>query len=228
MEDKIKISIKEIIAKQLVYPQDVNFGAIRCDMHDYHHASMIAILPFTMLYSLDQCDELLDRTTNFLNWICARQEPSGLWAFNEDKPINNVLVLLSLACSYVLVSKHLKKLDKAGIEEVLIRSMSWHVHHRISRKDRTEEGQKLLAVFTLLTKKIDFNIPVLDEKKEYFACAWKGYNSLKTLSYDDLWPCTVNTIQEHFKHKTYQPGCILPLVNEMFIKTLGMYSSINK
>lgn len=219
------MSWQRIKKKQITFPQDAQFGAIRCsDLHGCHLESALAVLPMAMETVSEAGHSNLPSTVSLISWICAKQEPKGFWFFQKNVYCNNAVVLLAMACSYALICPHLRRLDKAGMEETLTRSLEWNMRMlkriNLSKHDRVFLLTTLTMIQDAILRTQLFHIPrkarlAHSDIQKCYAVIPHGVS---------IWEYMHSAVSTFFSGECVDDACILNSVREEFLKSFHLYA----
>jgi len=120
-------TLKSFVAKQSHFSQDVHYGALRCaSCSSYHILSAILVYPFAHVACDSSDPQLIESYSRLVNWVCARQEPTGYWMCDKHQMRTNQLLLFALSKAYLLGQHLLSHRDRAGLLVALQRSIAWN------------------------------------------------------------------------------------------------------
>jgi hypothetical protein len=220
-----QISIDKVKHTQNFFPQDAQYGAIRCDLHGYHMQASLAILPIALQAVEGEEQKNFDAAVSLINWICSRQEPKGFWPYENEVLINNSLTLLAMTVAYVLMYPELRQLDKAGMEETLSRSIQWNMRIFKSTKLTKFEQMFFLTSQTLIQDKA-----LLPQQFHI--------NMNPSLTHSDiqkcydfvppgiaLWEYMYSLMSSFFLKEKVADACILAPVRGLFLKSFQTYAA---
>lgn len=222
------MSLEIIKKKQITFPQDAQFGAIRCsDTHGCHLESSLAVLPMAMeTVSHSHCSDMAS-TISLINWICAKQEPNGFWHFEKNICCNNALVLLAMACSYTLIHSVLRRLDKLGMEETISRSLQSNM--RTLKRITVTERERIFLLISLtmiqdaILRTQVFHIP--RKARVAHSDIQKCYTLIPHgVSIGEHMHTVMSTF---FSEECVDEACVLKSVREEFLQSFLFFSNRN-